>query len=124
MVHTVNPLKPTCFNTDYFCLLPTECSYGFRTVLRINTDNFLNRINRLVSVAETQFISCEIRDEFVYIVTWRMKAGIAHSEKTSITKQRHGKHVSAVTNNHATKEELLEAVVSIRSVPRLYGWES
>jgi hypothetical protein len=52
-------------------------------------------------------------------MTWWMKAGIADPEKTSITKQRHGKHVSAVTNNNTT-EKLLEAVFSMRSVPRLY----
>jgi hypothetical protein len=39
-----------------------------------------------------------------------MKAGIANPQKTSIARQRHGKHVCAVTNNHATTEELLEAV--------------
>jgi hypothetical protein len=37
-----------------------------------------------------------------------MKAGIADPENTSIVRQRHGKHVSAVTNNHAETEELLE----------------
>jgi hypothetical protein len=35
--------------------------------------------------------------------------------------ERSGKHVSAATNQHATKEELLEAVFSIRSVPRIYS---
>jgi hypothetical protein len=35
-------------------------------------------------------------------------------------RQRHGKHVSAVTNNHATTEDLLEAVFSMLSVPWLY----
>jgi hypothetical protein len=41
-------------------------------------------------------------------------------EKTSTSKQRHGKHVSAVANNHATIEELLEAAISVWSVPRIY----
>jgi hypothetical protein len=41
-------------------------------------------------------------------VTGWKKAGIA--DKTSIARQRHGKRVSAVTNNRATTEELLEAV--------------
>jgi hypothetical protein len=39
-----------------------------------------------------------------------MKAGIANTEKIAIARQRHGKHVSAVKNKHATIEELLEAV--------------
>jgi hypothetical protein len=49
-----------------------------------------------------------------------MKAGIADPEKTSISKQRHGKHVSAVTNNNATTEGLLEAVFFMRSMLMLY----
>jgi hypothetical protein len=48
-----------------------------------------------------------------------MNAGIADPEKASTAKQRHGKHFSMVTNNHATTEELLEAVISTLSVPRL-----
>jgi hypothetical protein len=28
---------------------------------------YLNRINRLVSVAETQHVSCEVRIEFIYV---------------------------------------------------------
>jgi hypothetical protein len=40
-----------------------------------------------------------------------MKAGRADPEKTSIARQRHGKLVSIITNNHATtEEELFEAV--------------
>jgi hypothetical protein len=55
-----------------------------------------------------------------------MKAGVAAPENTSITRERNSKHVSAVTNNHAKTEELLEAVFSMLSVPRLYKknqWE-
>jgi hypothetical protein len=33
---------------------------------------------------------------------------------------RYGRHASAVTNNHATTEELLEVMFSMRSLPRLY----
>jgi hypothetical protein len=36
-----------------------------------------------------------------------MKAGIADPEKTSIARQWHGKHISIVTNNYVTTEELL-----------------
>jgi hypothetical protein len=49
-----------------------------------------------------------------------MKAEIADPEKTSTARQRRGKHVSVVTNNYATTEELLEAVFSVRSMLRLY----
>jgi hypothetical protein len=49
-----------------------------------------------------------------------MKARIPDAEKTFIVRQRLGKHVSAVTNNHAITEELLEAVFSMQSLPRLY----
>jgi hypothetical protein len=48
-----------------------------------------------------------------------MKAEIADPENTSIAKQWHGKHLSALTNNHATTKELLEAVFSVQSVRRL-----
>jgi hypothetical protein len=48
-----------------------------------------------------------------------MKAGTAESEKTSIARQRYGKHFSAITNND-TKEELLKVMFSTRSVLRLY----
>jgi hypothetical protein len=53
------------------------------------------------------------------IVTWQRKVRVGDSEKTSIARQWHSKHVSTVTNNHAT-EELLVVVFSIGSVPRLY----
>jgi hypothetical protein len=49
-----------------------------------------------------------------------MKARLADPENTSIARARHGKHVCAVTNNHATTDELFKAVFSMRSVPRLY----
>jgi hypothetical protein len=48
-----------------------------------------------------------------------MKARIADPEKQSIARQRHGKHVSAVTNNHARTGQLLEAAFFMKSVPRL-----
>jgi hypothetical protein len=53
-------------------------------------------------------------------VTCRKKVEIADPENTSVAYQWHGKHFSAVANNHAATEELLEAVFSMRSVPRLY----
>jgi hypothetical protein len=40
-------------------------------------------------------------------------------EKVAVVRQRQGKHVSAATNQHATIEELLEVVFSMRSAPRL-----
>jgi hypothetical protein len=46
--------------------------------------------------------------------------------EVAIAKQWHGKHVSTAVNQHATIEELLEAVFSMQSVPRLYSedqWE-
>jgi hypothetical protein len=41
------------------------------------------------------------------------------SQKISIARQRYGKHVSVVTNNHAT-EKLMGTIFSLQSVPRLY----
>jgi hypothetical protein len=49
-------------------------------------------------------------------MTWQLKAGIVEEEVAIATQQR-GKHVSAATNKHATIEELLEAVFSVRSTP-------
>jgi hypothetical protein len=49
-----------------------------------------------------------------------MKAGTADPEKTSTTRQRHGKHDITVMNNHATRDDSLDTVFSMRSVPRLY----
>jgi hypothetical protein len=40
-------------------------------------------------------------------------------QETAIGRQYHGKHVSAAVNQHATVEELLEAVFSIPYAPRL-----
>jgi hypothetical protein len=48
------------------------------------------------------------------------KSRNSRPRKTSTARQRHSKHVSAVMCNHAKTEELLEAVFSMRSVPRLY----
>jgi hypothetical protein len=42
-----------------------------------------------------------LQTEILNTVTWWRKAGITDPEKTSVIRQRHGKHVSAVTNNHA-----------------------
>jgi hypothetical protein len=56
----------------------------------------------------------------LYIVAYLLKARIVESEETAVARKLHGKHISSVTNTHATIEELLEAVFSLRSVPRLY----
>jgi hypothetical protein len=42
-------------------------------------------------------------------------------EETAIAGQHHGKHMSAAMDTHATVEELLEAVFSVWSMPRLHG---
>jgi hypothetical protein len=49
-----------------------------------------------------------------------MRTGIADPEKTPTDRQRHDKHISVVKNDHATTEELLEAVFSMRFMLRLY----
>jgi hypothetical protein len=46
---------------------------------------------------------------------------IMEPEETSITRQRLSKHVPAATNTQATIEELLEAMFSVGSAPRLYN---
>jgi hypothetical protein len=50
-----------------------------------------------------------------------MNAATADPQKTPTDRQQHGKHVSAVTNNHATRKKLLEVVFSMWSVQRLHN---
>jgi hypothetical protein len=54
------------------------------------------------------------------IVAIRLKTGIVEQIDAAIAMQRCGKHISAAVNEYATVEELLEAVFSMQSVPRLY----
>jgi ribosome-interacting GTPase 1 len=42
-------------------------------------------------------------------------------EEVALVRQRRSKNVSAATNKHATIHKLLEAMFSVRSLPRLYG---
>jgi hypothetical protein len=49
-----------------------------------------------------------------------MKARITDHEKTSTARQQQGKPISMVTNNHVTRDKLLEAAFSMWSMPRLY----
>jgi hypothetical protein len=51
-------------------------------------------------------------------VAWRVKAGVANPEKTSIPRQQHGKRVSVVTTTQ--QQELLEVVFSVWSMLSLY----
>jgi hypothetical protein len=47
-------------------------------------------------------------------------------EETAVARQRLDKYMSETTDTHATIEALLEAVVPMRSVPKLYSeghWE-
>jgi hypothetical protein len=56
----------------------------------------------------------------IHTVTQWPKAGIAEQEDAATDRQRHHKHISAETNRHATKEELLGVVFSVWFTPRLY----
>ena len=53
----------TYFNVKKLRILTTECSY-FRIILTLKSGHFINAINRLVFVMETQGVYCEIRTEF------------------------------------------------------------
>jgi hypothetical protein len=52
------------------------------------------------------------------VICW-LKAGIVEQEEVAM--QRQGKHVLAATNKHVRKEEMLELVFLIPSVPRLHS---
>jgi hypothetical protein len=56
-----------------------------------------------------------------HTVRWRLKAGIVERIDAAISRQWNDEHVSAAKNQHATIAELLEAVFSMQSLPRLYG---
>jgi hypothetical protein len=45
-----------------------------------------------------------------------VKAGIVEPEETVVARQRLGNHFPAATNTHATVEELMDVVFSMRSV--------
>jgi hypothetical protein len=45
-----------------------------------------------------------------------LKARIVELEEAAVARKRHGKHVPAAKNTHATIEELMGAVFSMRSV--------
>jgi hypothetical protein len=46
-------------------------------------------------------------------VTRQLKAGIVEQEEVAIAMQWHMKHISTVTSQHATTDELLEEVFSV-----------
>jgi ribosome-interacting GTPase 1 len=50
-----------------------------------------------------------------------MKAVIVQQEEAATVRQHHDKYVSTAMNQHATVEELLEAVFSVQSLLRLYN---
>jgi hypothetical protein len=47
-----------------------------------------------------------------------LKPGILEPEETAVIMQRLGKHIPTATDTHATIEELLDAVFSVRLVPK------
>jgi hypothetical protein len=49
------------------------------------------------------------------------KTGIVLQEEAAVAMQRRGKDVPAATNQHATLDDLLESVFSVRSVTELHG---
>jgi hypothetical protein len=65
---------------------------------------------------------------FLFIVTWRLKAGTVEPEEIFIARQRLRKQVSAATNTQITVEKLLGTMFSVRSVQSGYkkefSWES
>jgi hypothetical protein len=50
-----------------------------------------------------------------------MKEGIADPEKSAIARRLHGKYVSAARNKSVAIKELLEAMLSMWSMPKLYS---
>jgi hypothetical protein len=68
---------------------------------------------------EKNLFLTEIQTQRIYnITTYRLKARSAELEETTVATQRFGKHVAAATDTHATIEELLQELFSMRSVSR------
>jgi hypothetical protein len=57
----------------------------------------------------------------INIVTWHLKGGIVEPEQMAAVRLCLSKHMSAAMDMPATIEELLEAVFSMQSMPRLYS---
>jgi hypothetical protein len=58
----------------------------------------------------------------IYYVECLLKDRIVKPAETAVARQwLSRRHVMAATDTHVTIEELLEAVFSVRSVPRLYN---
>ena len=58
----------TFFNVRKLRILPTECIYICRMILTLKSHYFLNAINWLVFVMETQCVDCEVGTKFLYII--------------------------------------------------------
>jgi hypothetical protein len=54
-------------------------------------------------------------------MAWRLKARIVKPAETAVARERLCKNIApAAIKEHATMKKVLEAVFSVRSVPRLY----
>jgi hypothetical protein len=76
--------------------------------------------NRATSFSHYYYFFSLLHKTDIHIVTCPLKSRVAEPEETPVARVRLGKYASAVTDTHPTKEELLEAVFSMRSVQRLY----
>jgi hypothetical protein len=52
------------------------------------------------------------------VLILRLKPAIMESEETAVARQRFGRYIPAETNTHSAIEELLDAVFSMRSLPK------
>jgi hypothetical protein len=68
-----------------------------------------------------QYATWDKKSYGVSNVTCGLKAGIVEKEETTTARQRLSKHASVAIDTHTTLEELLEAVFSVWSEPRLYN---
>jgi hypothetical protein len=59
---------------------------------------------------------------YIILLHYGRKTGIVE-EDVAVARLRRGKYVSAATNQHARRGQLLEAVFSVLSAPKLYSEE-
>jgi hypothetical protein len=56
------------FDNNYLCILSTECMYGFRIILGINSNYLSKQHYQLIFGIETRRIFDEVRTEFLNII--------------------------------------------------------
>jgi hypothetical protein len=66
-------------------------------------------------------VDIPLTDPFLHIVTWQLKDRNGRAKRDGCCYVTANKHVSLAMDTHSAREEVLEIVFSMPSVPRLYS---